>query len=281
MDGLLYVRKPEDWTSFDVVAKIRKLYHVGCGHTGTLDPKATGVLIVMLGKACKANPYLVGDKKEYVARLALGKKYDTGDIWGRQIEEKPVSSLDDQMVKAVFKELLGKQLQLPPMYSAVKKNGKKLMDYAREGKTVEREPREIEIFELELIENQKDITFRAVVSSGTYIRVLCETIAEKLGTVGAMAGLVRTRLGSVSLEDCLTLKEIIEKKPAPLPLLDGLTKRYRTIELSSQQAADIRNGKRLQLQQTEPLVLLVYQNEAIAMAEHVENGWYRSKRGLW
>lgn len=283
MNGLLYINKPKDMTSFDVVAKIRKAYQTkSVGHTGTLDPQATGVLIVMLGKACKANPYLVHDTKEYRATLRLGAKFDTGDVWGKLVEEKTVPQLKTACVQEVFLSLLGKQSQTPPMYSAVKKEGRKLYEYARQNIQVTVEPREIEIFELELLAIEPEIEFRVVCSSGTYIRTLCETIAEKLNTVGAMASLVRTKVASVSLEDCCSLQEAIQQLPAPQSILPVLKQRYPVIEITDDQMEmDIRNGKKIILDAEDELVCLARNQQAIAMFEKTEEGYYRSKRGLW
>ena len=128
MDGILYIDKPADWTSFDVVAKIKRIYGTTAGHTGTLDPQATGVLIVMLGKACKCDPYLVHQNKEYIATLRLGSKTSTADIWGEVLEEKPIVPICEERVKEVLAGFVGERMQKPPMVSAVKKNGKRLYE---------------------------------------------------------------------------------------------------------------------------------------------------------
>lgn len=282
MDGLLYVNKPKGWTSFDVVAKIRKIYHTGCGHTGTLDPQATGVLIVMVGKACKAGPYLVHDTKEYIASMKLGLKTDTADIWGNIVDETEPIVYEEKRIIDILNSMLGKQMQVPPMYSAVKVNGKKLYEYAREGKTVEVEPREIEIFDISFINYcNHEITFKVHCSSGTYIRTLCESIASKLGTLGTMSSLVRTKAGSASIEDCFTLEEILDKKPIPCSIVSVLADRYSLIEVNENLCRDIQNGKTVMLNANEEMVCAVFKGQAIAMMEHQHNGYYRSKRGLW
>lgn len=282
MDGLLYINKPKDLTSFDVVAKIRRAYGIkSVGHTGTLDPQATGVLIVMLNKACKANPYLVHDTKEYIAGLRLGKKYDTGDIWGNVIEEKPVPSINKELVLEVLQSFLGKRMQVPPMYSAIKVNGKKLYEYARQNQTVEVPSRQIEIMEIELLEMNEDYYFRVSCSAGTYIRTLMEEIAEQLGTVGAMCSLVRTKAGSVSLERCMELEEVLANHPAPYNVLDGLKERYPVISIENDQIEkNIKDGKKIHFDCDEPLIVVERHNQAIAIMEKREDV-YCSKRGLW
>ncbi len=283
MNGLLYINKPSDWTSFDVVAKIRRSYGTkSVGHTGTLDPQATGVLIVMVGRACKANPYLVMDTKEYIATLRLGGKYDTGDIWGKVIEESTVPEVSFEQVETALKSMLGKQMQVPPMYSAVKVNGKKLYEYARNNQTVDVSAREIEISDVELLKMDKEIQFRVVCSSGTYIRVLCEELAQKLGAVGAMSALVRTRVGNISLDDCLELSDVCESTPQPEGLLNALSSRYSVIDITDKKILkNIYDGKQIHFDSIEELICLSYQGEAIAIFEKVSDGVYRSKRGLW
>lgn len=282
MDGLLYINKPKDQTSFDVVAKIRKAYGTkSVGHTGTLDPQATGVLIVMLGKACKANPYLVHDTKEYIAGLRLGKKYDTGDIWGNVIEEKAVPTITKNQVLEVISSLIGERMQVPPMYSAVKVNGKKLYEYARQNQTVEVPARKIEIMEIELLEMKDDLLFRISCSAGTYIRTLMEEIAEQLGTVGAMCSLVRTKAGSVSLKRCLSLDEVLANRPEPFNVLDGLKERYPVISIENDQLEkNIKDGKKIQLNCDEEMIVVERNHQAIAIMEKRQDVYY-SKRGLW
>ncbi len=172
------------------------------GHIGTLDPLASGVLIILIGEATKLSDYLMEHDKEYIAKLHLGEKRDTGDGEGKVIQTKEVKELSKEQIEIVLKSFLGESNQIPPMYSALKVNGKKLYDLARQGKTIERKPRKIEITEIELKEfKENEITFRVVCSKGTYIRVLCEDIAEKLGTCGYMKELKRTRIGSFKIED--------------------------------------------------------------------------------
>lgn len=190
MNGLEIVDKPIKKTSFDIIREIRKKYNIKqVGHIGTLDPMATGVLVILVGGATKLSDYLMEHDKEYVATVYLGEKKDTGDSEGDTIERKDVpKDISVEKIKEVLQSFLGKSKQIPPMYSAIKVDGKKLYNLARQGIEVERKERDIEITEIELLEaldknNINEIKFRVVCSKGTYIRVLCEDIAEKLGTV--------------------------------------------------------------------------------------------------
>ena len=188
MDGIIIINKPKNCTSHDIVRKAKKILNEKVGHTGTLDPNATGVLPLLIGKGTQISKYIINHDKTYEAVLQLGEKTDTADVEGEVIETKPVflECFEATYVKQIFKALEGKQEQVPPMYSAIKINGKKLYEYARKGEKVEIEPRKIEIYSLELIsinEADKQIEFRVSCSKGTYIRKLCENIAEKLGTV--------------------------------------------------------------------------------------------------
>ena len=212
MDGIIIINKPQDWTSNDVVQKVKhKLKANKVGHTGTLDPIATGVLPLLINKGTKLSQYLTNHDKEYTATLLLGKKSDTGDRTGNIIEEKEVPELSNEKIEEVLKSFEGKIEQTPPMYSAIKVNGRKLYEYARKGETVEIEPRKIELYSLELIARKDNfIKFHVACSKGTYIRTLCEDIAEKLGTVGLMQELERTRVGEFDIKNGISIDNIIE-----------------------------------------------------------------------
>lgn len=189
MDGIVLVNKEKGITSFGVVAKVRKIFNTKkVGHCGTLDPDATGVLPVMVGKATKVSKYLVEHDKEYVAKLKLGVKMDSADSEGNVIgkDDFVLNSEDEGDYIEKIGKLVGKQMQIPPMYSAIKVDGKKLYEYARNGIEIEREAREIEIYSIDVEKfdyEENEILFRVKCSKGTYIRTLCETIAEVLGTV--------------------------------------------------------------------------------------------------
>lgn len=212
MDGIIIINKPVEITSRQVVSKVGKILNEKkAGHTGTLDPLASGVLPVLLGKATKLSKYLVEHDKKYVATLFLGEKRDTGDSEGKIIDKKDIPILDNNIIENVLKSFLGKTKQIPPMYSAIKINGKKLYEYARDGVEIERVPRDIEIYEINLLEyNENLIKFEVHCSKGTYIRVLCEDIAEKLGTVGFMQNLERTQVDRFKIEDSVKLDELVE-----------------------------------------------------------------------
>ena len=214
MDGIIIINKEKNWTSNDIVQKLKGIFHEKTGHTGTLDPLATGVLPILVGKGTSLSKYLINHDKEYVATIKLGEKTSTGDQEGEIIEKEPVTEkmLDDDNIKQVLKSFLGKQSQIPPMYSAIKVNGKKLYEYARSGKTVEVKARDIEIFDISLISVSKDIKeiiFKIWCSKGTYIRSLCEDIAEKLGTVGFMSGLNRIRVGDFRIEQAVRISDVV------------------------------------------------------------------------
>ena len=215
MDGILVVKKEKNYTSHDIVAIVKKITKTKVGHTGTLDPMATGVLPLLLGEGTKLSKYLIQHDKIYIATIKLGQKTDTQDAEGKVIEEKNVKSdlLNEENVKTILNNLKGRQVQTPPIYSAIKVNGKKLYEYARKKQEVEIPKREIEIYEMELIginESEKTITFKVHCSKGTYIRSLCETISEKLETVGYMKELDRIKVGSFFENEAVTLEEIKE-----------------------------------------------------------------------
>ena len=212
MQGILIINKPQGYTSQDVVSKVKKILNVKkAGHTGTLDPMATGVLPVLIGEYTKLSKYLIEHDKTYVAKLKLGLKTDTGDLEGNVIEEKEFdkSILEKSNVENVLKSFLGKQKQIPPMYSAIKINGKKLYEYAREGIEVEVEPRDIELYKLNLLSIENDeIEFEVSCSKGTYIRVVCEDIAKTLGTIGTMSNLNRTIVDKFNISQAITFEEL-------------------------------------------------------------------------
>ncbi len=213
MQGVIIINKPEGFTSQDTVSKVKKILNVKkAGHTGTLDPLATGVLPILIGNYTKLSKYLIEHDKTYVAKLKLGKKTDTGDREGNIVEEKEVKLRN---VEEVLKTFLGKQNQIPPIYSAIKINGKKLYEYARAGEKIEIEPRMIEIYDINLLSIDKEkleIEFEVSCSKGTYIRVLCEDIAEKLGTVGYMSSLKRTLVDKFKIEDAIDFETLEENK---------------------------------------------------------------------
>lgn len=217
MNGIIIINKPKNCTSHDIVYKIKKIVNEKVGHTGTLDPNATGVLPLLIGKGTEISKYLINHDKTYEAAIQLGEKRDTADVEGQVIQKKEVqaSTLENEKVKKVLKSFIGKKLQTPPIYSAIKVKGKKLYEYARKGENVEIEPREIEIYNIELIkidQINKTIEFRVHCSKGTYIRTLCEDISEKLGNIGYMKQLKRTQVGEFKIENSVKIEEIKNKK---------------------------------------------------------------------
>lgn len=211
--GIVIIHKEKGFTSHDVVAKLRGICgQKKIGHTGTLDPEATGVLPVCLGSATKLCDMLTDRDKEYVTELLLGVETDTQDMTGTVLSRRPVAVSQEQVREAVL-SFQGRYMQIPPMYSALKVNGKKLYELAREGKEVERRAREVRIEEIEILRMQLPaVRLRVVCSKGTYIRTLCADIGQKLGCGGAMESLVRTRVGKFSLEEAFTLGQLQELK---------------------------------------------------------------------
>lgn len=207
---ILNIYKPKGWTSFDVVKKVRGILNEKkVGHGGTLDPFAEGVLILGTGADTKQLTAISGTDKEYKAILLLGSKTDTHDTEGTVVEEKEIPQLSNEQIETVLKYFIGEQLQIPPMYSAKKVNGKRLYTLARKNIEVKREPSLINIFDIELIEyNSPYISFKVRCSKGTYIRVLGSDIAEKLGTVGHLTALKRIKVGDYTLNDTIQISTL-------------------------------------------------------------------------
>ena len=217
MNGILIINKEKGCTSHDMVYKVKKIFNEKVGHTGTLDPLAEGVLPILIGKGTLCSKYLINHDKKYIVNLALGQKTETADLEGKIIEEKniPDKSLTQSKIEKVLKSFIGKQQQMPPIYSAIKVNGKKLYEYARKGQNVEIKPREIEIYDIKLINidaQKKQIQFEVFCGKGTYIRSLCEDIAEKLETVGYMESLKRIQVGNFKIEESSRIQELEENK---------------------------------------------------------------------
>ena len=231
MDGIIIIDKEKNVTSHDVVKKVKKLLNDKVGHTGTLDPNATGVLPILVGQGTKVSKYLINHDKAYEAVLKLGEKRDTADIEGNVIEKREVNKevFNKSVIEQTLKQFIGKQKQIPPMYSAIKINGKKLYEYARIGQNVEIEPRDIEIYDINLVnidEENKEITIQVKCSKGTYIRTLCEEFAEKLNTVGYMKELKRLQVGEFYLKDAIKIEEFEEN----LNHKEFMDKHFITIE---------------------------------------------------
>lgn len=254
MDGIFNVLKPPGMTSHDVIGFLRRALNTKkIGHGGTLDPDAAGVLPVFAGTATRLLSYAMEGRKQYIAEFTLGEQRDTGDDSGTVVKTMPVPELSEAKLKEVLQSFLGKQMQLPPMYSALKINGQKLYQLARKGVEVERKARPIEIYKLELLDAKLptesisakySFTVAVECSKGTYIRVLGEDIATALGTCGTMSFLLRTQVGSYLLNEAHTLQEIAENPAGccaePITAVSHLPK----LELTANQAARITNGVR-------------------------------------
>ena len=249
MDAIFNVLKPPKMTSHDVIGFLRRALNTKkIGHGGTLDPDAAGVLPVFAGSATRLLEFAVEGRKEYIAEFTLGAQTDTGDDSGEVVKTLPVPPFTEAELQAVLDKFLGKQLQLPPMYSAIKINGKKLYQLARQGVEVERTARPIEVYKLELLHyTDKSLTVRVACSKGTYIRVLGEDLATALGTCGTMSFLLRTQVGAYTIDKAYTLQEIAADPEgcaaAPLTAVDGLPK----LSVNARQAARITNGVRTTL----------------------------------
>lgn len=274
MDGLILINKQKGFTSHDVVnVIIKKLNTKKVGHTGTLDPNATGVLPILVGKATKISKYLMEHDKTYIATIKLGEKTDTGDSEGQVIEEKSIpADLKKEDINNALQNFFGKQKQVPPMYSAIKINGKKLYEYAREGKEVKLEAREIEIYKIELLEYQNNkIKFEVECSKGTYIRTLCEDIAKKLGTVGYMEELQRTKVNNFRIEDSILLDDItLENAEKNMIKIEEVFKEKETIELDNKKLELFLNGVKLTYNLPNS-IYRIYNNEQFIGIGVIEN----------
>ena len=245
MDGIVIVDKPQGWTSQDVTARLRRVFGTRrIGHGGTLDPMATGVLPVFVGRATRAVEFFEHAEKTYETVLRLGITTDTEDMTGTVLTEGNVSFTEEQLQEtlAAFR---GEILQIPPMYSALKVNGQKLCDLARKGKTVERQPRPITIHELTLVERgENTLRLRVRCSKGTYIRTLCKDIGEKLGCGGCMESLRRVAAGEYTVDEAVPLQTLLdtEKPEKYLRSVDTMFRNYPAVTLTANQETRCRNG---------------------------------------
>ncbi len=278
MNGVLLVNKPKDFTSRDVVNKLTKIFNTKkIGHTGTLDPIATGVLVVTIGKCTKLCDLLTSKYKEYIATIKLGVKTDTLDITGNTLEETEIPDLTKEQITEVLNSFLGKSIQETPIYSAVKVNGKKLYEYAREGKSVELPKREIDIKAIELISFSNDeIVFKTAVSKGTYIRALINDICTKLNTVGTMSSLIRTKQGEFKIEDTNTLEDIEANNYKLLTPEEVLTD-IETIEVDDNLLGPVNNGAVINKIFKNKIACLKYDNKIIAIYQEYDKDNSKAK----
>ena len=245
MDGIVIVDKPQGWTSQDVTARLRRVFGTRrIGHGGTLDPMATGVLPVFVGRATRAVEFFEHAEKTYETVLRLGITTDTEDMTGTVLTEENVSFTEEQLQETLT-AFRGEILQVPPMYSALKVNGQKLCDLARKGKTVARQPRPITIHELTLVERgENTLMLRVRCSKGTYIRTLCKDIGEKLGCGGCMESLRRVAAGEYTVDEAVPLQTLLETEEPEKYLrgVDSMFRNYPAVTLTANQETRCRNG---------------------------------------
>lgn len=296
MDGIVIINKEKKYTSHDVVAKVKKILNEKkVGHTGTLDPNATGVLPILLGQGTKLSKYLINHDKIYNVTLKLGEKTETADIEGKVIETKQVTKdmIKKENVEKILKSFIGNKQQIPPMYSAIKVNGKKLYEYARKGQTVEIKPRKIEIYDIKLlsIEESNDICtnanknvgvallsdqkiqikFQVHCSKGTYIRSLCEDIAQKIGTVGYMKDLQRIKVGEFSIEQSITLTQLERIRENAVITIEEFLSHKEKIILNNKKLELFLNGVNLTQDKEDDIYRIYNENNIFIGVGVIEN----------
>jgi tRNA pseudouridine55 synthase len=284
MDGILLINKPVNLTSHDVVQILRKKLNTKkIGHAGTLDPFADGLLVIGIGRGTKCLQFLEAASKEYVAILKLGVKTNSGDPEGKIIETQDVSGISNEKIKEVLTTFLGDSYQLPPMYSALKVNGEKLYNLARQGIEIEREKRLITISDINLIsydEISHEVIFQVVCSKGTYIRTLGEDIATRLGTIGYLTNLRRTRIGSFTLMDATLIDDVHSEME--------LISNYQALsfmpqyQVNEKEEAKVIYGQKLKINLDVPQVLIINSKyDVLAVYEQIAPNTYKSLRGLF
>ncbi|MFR1972668.1 MAG: tRNA pseudouridine(55) synthase TruB [Clostridia bacterium] len=287
MDGIIIINKGKNYTSNDVVSIVKKITKSKVGHTGTLDPNATGVLPLLIGNATKVSKYLINHDKEYEVVLQLGIRTETADVEGKVIEQKEVTAemLNKDNIEEKLQQFIGKQEQIPPIYSAIKVNGKKLYEYARKGQEVELKPRQIKIYSIQLVginEKEKQISFKVKCSKGTYIRSLCEDISKKLGTVGYMKELNRLQVGEFYIKDAVTISEMKEKIEAgnleSIITIEEIFKNNPQIQLEQEQIEPYINGVKINTEKTNGVYRIYKPNGTFIGLGIIENS--KLKRDL-
>ena len=280
MDGVIIVNKPAGMTSHDVVNRIRKIFKTKkVGHCGTLDPDATGVLVVAVNKATKLLQFLTADNKEYIATLSLGTATDTYDASGQVTATKEYVPISDKKILACLNSFVGKQEQIPPMHSAIKVKGKKLYEYARNNETVEIPKRVITIDYIELISIVDNLVkFKVGCSKGTYIRSLCFDIAKKLDYPGHMYSLIRSKSGNFSLSDSYSLEEIENGEFEMLSMEEALSN-YPKLVVDDENI--IYHGKKIKSKIDHQVAIYNQNNKVLAIYGPDGNGYLKNIRGLW
>ena len=284
MNGIVIVDKPQGWTSQDVTARLRRVFNTRrIGHGGTLDPMATGVLPVFVGRATRGVEFFEHAEKTYEAVLQLGISTDTEDIGGTILHQKEVHISEAEFM-AILPQFRGKIQQIPPMYSALKINGQKLVDLARKGKTVERQPREIEIFQLDCTEFT-GTTARLVVrcSKGTYIRTLCKDIGEALGCGGCMASLRRVQAGEYTIAESVPLETLLETTEPEVWLrpVDSMFRNHPAVTLTQKQELRCRNGNSFSVQHPDGIYRAYAQTGEFLMLARVDSGIMSTIKSFW
>ena len=275
MNGIVIIDKPQDWTSQDVTARLRRVFNTRrIGHGGTLDPMATGVLPVFVGRATRGVEFFEHAEKAYETVLRLGRTTDTEDVFGTTLTEQEVSLTEEQFLE-ILPRFRGKIMQVPPMYSALKVNGQKLCDLARKGKEVDRQPREIEIFELTCLEfNGNTARLRVKCSKGTYIRTLCKDIGEALGCGGCMEALRRVQAGEYTIAEAIPLQELLETTEAEKYLrgVDTMFRNYPEVTLTANQEKRCRCGNSFSVKMADGTYRAYGKDGEFLMLAKVEDG---------
>ena len=284
MNGIVIVDKPQGWTSQDVTARLRRVFNTRrIGHGGTLDPMATGVLPVFVGRATRGVEFFEHAEKTYEATLRLGLTTDTEDTSGTVLTEQEVNISEADFL-GVLPQFRGKIQQIPPMYSALKINGQKLVDLARKGKEVERLPREIEIFQLDCLEfSGAEAKLRVRCSKGTYIRTLCKDIGEALGCGGCMAALRRMQAGEYTIEEAVPLQELLETENSEKYLrpVDSMFRNYPAVTLTEKQELRCRNGNSFSISLADSTYRAYSKEGEFLMLAKVESGVMSTIKSFW
>ena len=269
MNGILIVNKTKGYTSHDIVAKVKKITHEKVGHTGTLDPLATGVLPLLIGKGTLCSKYLINHDKKYIVLLKLGEKTSTGDSEGEILEKLNVDINIFNDVENIFNSFIGEQEQIPPIYSAIKVNGKKLYEYARKNQEVKIEPRKINIYSIKILKLDKEkneIQFEVKCSKGTYIRSLCEDIATRLGTVGYMKELNRIEVGEFDINQAIDVENLTENDISKKIInIEEIFEKNSSIELAKRKLELFLNGVNLTVQNQNGIYKIYSENKFIGI----------------
>ena len=284
MNGIVIVDKPQGWTSQDVTARLRRVFNTRrIGHGGTLDPMATGVLPVFVDRATRGVEFFEHAEKIYEATIRLGLTTDTEDVTGTVLTQKNVE-ISEQEFLNILPQFRGKIKQIPPMYSALKVNGQKLCDLARKGKEVERQPREIEIFQLECLAfDGMEARLRVHCSKGTYIRTLCKDIGEALGCGGCMAALRRVTAGEYTIAEAVPLEELLESAEPEKYLrpVDSMFRNFEAVTLTANQEKRCRNGNSFTVNMADGTYRAYAQSGEFLMLAKVENGIMSTIKSFW